>query len=67
MQDLKKQDILTSIFFFFLDCDLDLTEDLDLCTEEKLFSLTTRNTHVKYESSISCHSTVIANVKYFYG
>ena len=28
-------------------------------------SLTTRNTHVKYESSITCHSKFMANVYFF--
>ena len=38
-----------------------LKEDLDLVRK----GLTTKNTHVKYESSVTYHSNVMANVKDF--
>ena len=52
----------------FFKCDwyltLTLVGDLDLDTRKR--GLTTRNTLEKYESSISNHSKIMANVKDFY-
>ena len=52
---------------FFEKCDLDiltLTYDNDFSMYQRK-GLTTRNTHVKYESSVTYHLKIMTNVKDF--